>query len=532
MLLIGSLAATALDAQSPADQVARAVKPSVLQSHLEFLASDALEGRGTGTRGGQLAAKYIAAQFARLVLEPGGDNGTYLQSLPLRGSSFSSELSTPGEPPLSPGKDFVGYITGPIDSAAVTADAVFVGYGITAPEENWADYAGADVKGKVVLALAGTPASQDPSQFQNPKRTDYGLRQYKVDEGMRHGAAAVFVIYRQPFPASWDDIASSWLGRRIELPDSAGSAPSVGGWINTPAAARLLERRGESLEQLAAAAARRGFAARPLRVSLTVNVRRRTEPISTVNVLARLRGRGSLAAEAVLIGAHYDHLGIGPAIAGDSIYNGALDNASGTAGLLTIAEACATSRLQPGRSIIFAAFGAEEAGLLGSEAFVHKPPIPLSRLAAMLNLDGLNVITDTKDISALGAEWSTLGEVFRTAAAAERYTITPSASPIMREAVAQDFFNRSDQAPFARAGVPALLLYFGDQVAGSAGGPSSKQLLDQYLGQRYHRPSDDLSQHFDYSAGARMLGVFARTLVSVANSSRAPQWKAGAPYRR
>jgi len=518
-------------AQSPGDGAARAVKPSVLQSHLEFLASDALEGRGTGARGGTLAAKYIAAQFARLGLEPAGDSGTYFQAIPLRGSSFTSQMSAPGVS-LELGKDFVAYLIGTNDTTMVTADGVFVGYGIVAPEVRWDDYAGADVKAKVVLALAGTPANQDSTQFRMPKRSDYGFRQYKVDEGLRHGAAAVFVIYRQPFPSPWDEIATSWLGQQVELSDSIDPPPSIGGWINTTGAARLLQRAGESLDQLATAAAHPGFTARPLRVSLTASVRRQTHQIRTVNVLARLKGHGSHAREVVLLGAHYDHLGIGPAVAGDSIYNGALDNASGTAGMLAIAEACATSRVEPDRSIIFAAFGAEEAGLLGSEAFVRKPPVPLPEIIAMLNLDVLNLISDTKDISALGADWSSLGQPFRAAARSEGYSITAPDSPIIREAIDEDFFNRSDQAPFARAGVPAAFLYIGNQIAATPAERSGKQLLEDYLGHRYHRPNDDLSQPLDYQAGAHALRVVARTLVAVANAPQAPQWNAGAPYKR
>jgi Zn-dependent M28 family amino/carboxypeptidase len=531
-VLIGLLVGRSMaSAQSPGDGAARAVKPSVLQSHLEFLASDALEGRGTGARGGTLAAKYIAAQFARLGLEPAGDSGTYFQAIPLRGSSFTSQMSAPGVS-LELGKDFVAYLIGANDTTMVTADGVFVGYGIVAPEEQWDDYAGADVKGKVVLALAGTPADQDSTQFRMPKRSDYGFRQYKVDEGLRHGAAAVFVIYRQPFPSPWDEIATSWLGQQVELSDSIDPPPSIGGWINTTGAARLLQRAGESLDQLATAAAHPGFTARPLRVSLTASVRRQTHQIRTVNVLARLKGHGSHAREVVLLGAHYDHLGIGPAVAGDSIYNGALDNASGTAGMLAIAEACATSRVEPDRSIIFAAFGAEEAGLLGSEAFVRKPPVPLPEIIAMLNLDVLNLISDTKDISALGADWSSLGQPFRAAARSEGYSITAPDSPIIREAIDEDFFNRSDQAPFARAGVPAAFLYIGNQIAATPAERSGKQLLEDYLGHRYHRPNDDLSQPLDYQAGAHALRVVARTLVAVANAPQAPQWNAGAPYKR
>ncbi len=530
-VLAGLVGPAAAGAQTPADATARAVRAVALRSHLEFLASDALEGRGTGARGGRLAARYVAAQFERLGLEPAGENGTYFQSIPVRARSFSSSLSPAGGPPLEVGTDFVAYLTGSADSGAAAAEAMFVGYGITAPEESWDDYAGADVSGKVVLALVGTPADQDSAQFRQPKREDYGFRQYKVDEALRRGAAAVFVIYRQPFPAPWSDIGSTWVGHLLQLSDSADVPVRVAGWLNTPAAARLLSQAGEDLERLTVAAGRPGFRARSLRMALSATVRAKTGQVHATNVLARLPGRGPRSSAAVLLGAHYDHLGIGPAVAGDSIYNGALDNASGTAGMLAIAEACVSSGLQPTRSLIFAAFGAEEAGLLGSEAFVRRPPVPLSRIVAMLNMDGLNLIADTRDISVLGAEWSSLGSSFRVAAAAEGYTITPPDSPIMREAMRQDFFNRSDQAPFARAGVPALFLYFGDQLGGTVPG-SGKQKLDEYLEHRYHRPNDDLTQPFNYEAGARTLRVFARTLVSVANAAQEARWKRGAPYRR
>jgi Zn-dependent M28 family amino/carboxypeptidase len=527
-LLLGSAPARS---QTPGDATAHAVRPNVLRSHLEFLASDALEGRGTGARGSSLAASYVATQFERLGLEPAGENGTYFQSILLQARSYSSGLRPAAGPALEVGTDFVAYLTGSADSVEAAADVIFVGYGIAAPEERWDDYAGADVSGKVVLTLVGTPADQDSSQFRQPKRADYGFRQYKVDEALRRGAAAVFVIYRQPFPAPWSAIASAWLGHQLRLADSADVPIRVAGWLNTPAAARLLSQAGEDLDKLAVAAARPGFRARPLRLALSATVRGRTTQVHATNVLARLPGRGPRSGEAVLLGAHYDHLGIGPVVAGDSIYNGALDNASGTAGMLAIAEACVASRLQPARSLFFAAFGAEEAGLLGSGAFVRRPTVPLNRIAAMLNIDGLNLIADTRDIAALGSEWSSLGASFRAAAAAERYTITPPDSPIMREAIQQDFFNRSDQAPFARAGVPALFLYFGDQVGGAAPG-SGKQKLDEYLQQRYHRPNDDLTQAFDYEAAARSLRVFARTLVSVANTPVAPSWNQGAPYKR
>lgn len=517
--------------QTPADAVARAVRPAVLRAHLEFLASDQLEGRATGARGGALAARYVAAQFERLGLEPSGDGGTYFQPIPLRGRSFASSLAVRGGPPLTPGTDFVAYATGSADSVGAAGQVVFAGYGITAPEERWDDYAGADVGGKIVLVLAGTPADANPALFQHPGRGDYGFRQYKVSRALERGARAVFVIYRASFPVPWSEVADSWLREQIQLADSTPAEAHVAGWLNTPAAEHLVAGAGASLAELATAAAVPGFRPRPLALDLTATVRATSRGVpGGVNVLGRLPG-GTRSGEAVLLGAHYDHLGVGSSIDGDSIYNGAIDNASGTAGMLAIAEACVSARLRPARSIIFAAFGAEELGLLGSQGYVRRPVVPLDRTAAMLNLDGVNLTADTRDIAALGAEWSSLGAVFQRAAAAEGYALTPRDGPIMREAAAQDFFNRSDQAPFARAGVPALFLYFGDQIVGSAAG-SGKTKLDEYLQRYYHRPNDDLAQPFDYAAGAHSLRAFARTLVAIADAPASPRWQPDAPYRR
>ena len=534
LVLAGASSSSAqIIASRPAERVARAVRADVLRGHMEFLASDALEGRGTGARGGELAAKYIAAQFERLGLEPAGESGTWFQPIPLSGRRFTSSLAATGGRALDVDSEFVAYLPEAEDSAAVTADVVFLGYGIVAPEAGWDDYRGADVTGKIVLTLAGSPAGQNSSLFRRPARTDYGTREYKVDEAARHGAAGAFVIYRQPYPAPWSAIAGAWLGEQLRLESPAAAAPDsfrVAGWINDSAAARLIRQAGESLDSLAAAARRPGFVARPLALSLTALVRARTREVPTVNVLARLRGSAQ-AGGSVVLGAHYDHLGTGRPVDGDSIYNGALDNASGTAGMLAIAEAFVAAGARPVRSVLFAAFGAEEAGLLGSAAFVARPTVPLAEISAMLNLDGLNVLVPTKDIAALGADLSSVDVPFRAAAAAEGYSLTPKDSPIMREALEQDFFNRSDQASFARAGVPVAFLYFGDQVGALPPG-SGKERLDEYLQHRYHQPSDDLHQPLDYEAGARSLRVFARTLLALTDAAAPAQWKQASPYRR
>jgi Zn-dependent M28 family amino/carboxypeptidase len=254
--------------------------------------------------------------------------------------------------------------------------------------------------------------------------------------------------------------------------------------------------------------------------------------VRAANVVARLPGSGPLAREAVVLGAHYDHLGIGPAVAGDSIYNGALDNAAGTAAMLAIAEAAARVPGRAGRAIYFVAFTAEEKGLLGSEAFVRRPPVPLPRITAMLNIDGIGAFAMPRDVAALGAEYSWLGATFAAAAAAEGFRVTPPGSTPLEVARQQDIFGRSDQLPFARAGVPALDLYFvADEYVGRPRGWGVQQ-LDLYLRERYHQPNDDLSQPFDARYVIPQLRAYARTLVGTATSVDGPQWYPGAPYRR
>jgi Zn-dependent M28 family amino/carboxypeptidase len=511
--------------------LARAVDANVLAAHLTLLADDALEGRGTGQRGGEIAAKYLAAQFARLGLEPAGDDGTYYQRIPLLGRTARPSLRIAGDS-LQAVADFVAYVAGEDSAATVSGEPVFVGYGIVASEHGWNDYAGADVRGRIVLALAGTPADQDSTLFRGA-RGDYGFRQYKVDEALRQGAAAAFVIYRGgAVPVPWPSIAQSWAGEQVQLDrPSRGGALKIGGWLNEPAARRLVERANADFAALVAAAARPGARAVALPVRLDISVGSNNRVIPAANIVGRLPGRGPLADQAVVLGAHYDHLGIGAPVGGDSIYNGAFDNASGTAGMLAVAEAFVRSGVRPARSLIFVAFGAEEQGLLGSETFVARPPVPLPRIAAMINLDAVALLGESRDLAALGAEHSSLGELFRAAAAAEQFRLTPRDAPVLVEAEQQDFFNRSDQAPFARAGVPALFLY--GAPSDFAGRPAGwgKEQLDLYLQRHYHQPSDEMELGLDARFGVRPIRVIARTVLAAANQTRQPVWARSSPYR-
>jgi Zn-dependent M28 family amino/carboxypeptidase len=519
-----------LAAQKPASQGARvagALRADVLRGHLEFLADDALEGRAPGTRGGQLAQKYIGSQFRLLGLEPAGDSGSYFQRVPIISLTPTPTLAVtaPAATPLAWKDDYVLWSMRNDSSVSVRGEAVFVGYGIVAPEAGWNDYAGLDAKGKIVVALVNDPGLQDSTLFRGKVLTYYGRWTYKIEEARRQGASGLLLVHT-PESATypWTTVLSGWTGPQVRLespPDSLVAA----GWLQQETAARLFKSGGKDLAALTAAAARKGFRPVPLGVTLEGSVRsvmRRTE---TANVLGRLPGRGPLAKEAVLIGGHYDHFGIGAAVDGDSIYNGAEDNASGTAAVLAAAEAFVRSGVRTERSLIFVGFAAEEAGLIGSQALANAPPIPLGDIAAILNLDVLNLYGRTSDVSALGLDQSTLGKAFATAAAAEGLEVTSNEEALLRGA-----FFRSDHFPLARVGVPGTSVENGSRFVGKPA-DYGKEQKEQYIAERYHQPSDELLPWFTYDGALQQLRVTVRTAVLVANAPAQPQWQATSEFR-
>src|ERR671916_115767 len=358
-----------------AAQVARAVDVKVLRAHMEFLADDGLEGRRPGTRGGELAAKYIATQFQRLGLEPAGDSGTYFHRVPIITLTPNPEVSVAGPEAseLTYRKDYVLWSMRNEPTVETQGDLVFVGYGIVAPEYEWNDYKGIDAKNKIVVALVNDPGLRDSTIFRGPVLTYYGRWTYKIEEAQRQGAAGIILVHTtESATYPWTTVQSSWTGPQVRIEEPAKSLV-VAGWFSQEAAGTLFTAGGQNLEALMEQAARRGFKAVPLKAELEAKVESVIERSATSNVLGRLPGKGSLADEAVLIGGHYDHFGISTPVGGDSIYNGAEDNASGTAAVLAVAEAFARSGVRPGRSLVFIGFTAEESGLLGSQAFVAKP---------------------------------------------------------------------------------------------------------------------------------------------------------------
>jgi Zn-dependent M28 family amino/carboxypeptidase len=533
LLCLLSLASQSAPAQTPAPRrdgssVARAVDTLALRAHLEFLADDALEGRRPGTRGGDLAAKYIAAQFERLGLEPAGDSGTYYHHVPIitLTPAPTVRVTAPAPADLVYRTDYVLWSMRNDSLTSMRGDLVFVGYGIVAPEYQWDDYQGLDVKNKIVVALVNDPGLRDSTIFRGPILTYYGRWTYKIEEAQRQGAAGILLIHTtESATYPWSTVQSSWTGPQVRIEEPPKSL-LVAGWLTREAAAKLFQQGGQDLSALMDQAARRGFKAVPLGVQLEASVRSGIQRSGTSNVLGRLPGRGPLAREVVLIGGHYDHFGIGAPVGGDSIYNGAEDNASGTAAVLTTAEAFVRSGVRTGRSLVFVGFTAEESGLLGSQALVARPTIPLSRVAAILNLDVMNLYGRTRDASAVGLDQSSLSTTFGQAAAAEGLQVTVS-----REALLHGAFFRSDHFPLARAGVPGLSIEDGQHYVGQ---PADYGVAKQkeYTEKRYHQPSDEVLPSFKYDGAAQQLRVIVRTAVAVADAREQPTWTKGSEFRQ
>jgi Zn-dependent M28 family amino/carboxypeptidase len=529
LLLALSVLAAPLAAQqvSDATRAARAVDCTVMQAHLEFLANDLLEGRRPGTRGGELAALYLKTQFERLHLEPAGDSGTYYHKVPIISLTPSPTLSTSSgarTDSLTYMKDYMLWSMHDTSSVSVSGDLVYVGYGIVAPEFNWDDYAGVDVKGKIVVTLVNDPGLQDSTIFRGSTLTYYGRWTYKIEEAERQGAAGILMVHTdQSATYPWSTVSSSWSGPQIRVARESGPLV-VAGWLTHEAAGRLLGGPAR-LDSLTKAAARRSFRPIALGATATASVNSEVKRTETVNVVARLPGHGPHKAEAVLIGGHYDHFGIGTQVAGDSIYNGAEDNASGTAAVLAVAEAMTRSGVRPDRSILFIGFAAEEAGLLGSTAFAARPTVPLKDMAAVLNMDVMNLHGASRDVGALGLDQSTLGATFRQAARAEGLSVA-----VNPEALRTGAFFRSDHFPFARAGVPALSIEGPTRYVGKPAG-YAKQVGDDYTEHRYHQPSDEVLPSFDYAGAVQQMKVIARTALMVANGAAMPTWAATSEFK-
>ncbi|HND20217.1 MAG TPA: M20/M25/M40 family metallo-hydrolase [Acidobacteriota bacterium] len=522
---------------SNGDEVEKAMKSiraETLRAHVRFLADDLLEGRGPGTRGAELAARYIASQFETYGLEP-AVNGGYYQNVPIvnikaEAPTAKMEAAAGGKKEvLTYGEEFtVQSGLGETDVDIHRAEVVFVGYGITAPEMNWDDYKNVDVKGKIVMSLVNDPPSEDPKFFGGPAMTYYGRWVYKYEEAARHGALGVVLVHTTESASyPWQVVQSSNTGNRSELARDASSPPvvKVKSWVNYDSAFRFAKLGGHNLQELEKQAQKREFQAVPLGIHLNVSFKSQVTQLNSPNVAGLLRGSDpELSKQFIVFTAHYDHLGLRERNPGDKIYNGALDNASGVAGLLAVAEAMSQMTTKPKRSILFLSVTAEEQGLLGAQYYAEHPIYPLLQTAANVNLDGLNIWGETRDFTPMGSERSTLGKTIDGLAAKLNLKMRPDPFP------EKGFFFRSDHFCFAKVGVPCVSVNNGIDVVGKPDG-WGKEREQEYTAKDYHQPSDEITPEWDFN-GCRQHAQFAFLITAtVANDPKMPEWNDGESFK-
>lgn len=503
------------------------LRPDRIRTHVRFLAGDLLEGRLPGTRGGELAAGYIAAQFELAGLRPAhGDS--YYQMVPLvgikaEGNPLLGMRGKQGALALTFARDYV--IAAGVEQEKISLrdrELVFVGYGITAPEVPWDDYKGIDLRGKVLLMLVNDPPSEDPRFFGGRALTYYGRWTYKLEEAARQGAAGALLIHNTDMAGyPWGVVESSWTGEQFSLPQEQPQSMVVEGWVQESVGDQLLASAGLTFQKARELAAQAAFKPVPLGLTVSLDLASQVRRIESPNVIARLEGSDhQLKEEVILITSHYDHLGVGQEVNGDAIYNGALDNASGTAGLLELAARMAAYAQRPRRSILLAAVTAEEQGLLGSEYYATHPLVPLAKTAANINFDSINVWGKTENLTAMGAERSTIEAVVERVAQEMNLVLSPDAFP------EKGYFFRSDQFNLVKVGVPAVYVSRGYRYIGKPEG-WGEELAKEYTAQRYHRPSDEFDSTWSFEGAAQMMEFAFRTALYLANQEDMPVWKPG-----
>jgi Zn-dependent M28 family amino/carboxypeptidase len=497
----------AVELKLPAEAAAAmgSIDAERIRAHVKFLADDLLEGRGTGTRGGDIAANYIAAQFALYGLKPAGDDGTYLQKVDFTGvltqpGSTFSLLPSHGAPlDLKLGDDYVTNNQTQTDSVDIDAPVVFVGYGIEAPEYRWNDFKGVDVKGKVVLVIVNEPPSTDPKFFKAEAMTYYGRWTYKYEEAARKGAVGALIIHRTDLASyPWQVVRSSWSNEQVYLSNDRDPKLQAASWIQLEVARQLFAAAGLKLDDMMQEAGTRKFKARELPMRLKAHVVSKVRRFESYNVLGLLPGstEGPLA-QAVVYSAHYDHLGFDPTLSGDKIYNGAVDNGTGCGIILELAHAFTTARAKPPYPVLFASVTAEEKGLLGSNYLGKHLPIPAAQIALDLNFDAVPPIGTPESISVTGAERTTFYPVVERTAKAFGFDIQPDPEP------GAGHYYRSDHFSLARAGVPGFSVNTALKFAGHT--PEwGKAQRDEYTSKHYHQPSDEYRVDMDFASNAAL----------------------------
>ena len=520
---------------------APAFTADAVMAHVKVLASDQFEGRAPGTKGEDLTVAYIADQFRAVGLKPGAADGTYMQKVPMVGITADPATSLvfrkgAATQTLAFKDDVVAWTKRVEARVGIDAsEVVFVGYGVQAPEFQWDDYKGVDLAGKTVIMLVNDPPVPDPA---DPKQLDpktfggramtyYGRWIYKYEMGAEKKAAAVFIVH-ETGPAAYPfSVVQSKVTEQFDLATADGNRgrAAIEGWITLDQAKRLFAMAGQDFDDLKAKAATRAFAPVPLGVQASMALRSRIRTLDSRNVIGILPGSDpALRTEYVIYTAHWDHYGIGPEINGDTIYNGALDNATGVGGMIEVARAFASQPAAPKRSLVFLAVTAEEQGLLGSDYYARHPVYPLNKTLAVVNMDGLNIYGRTKDLTVVGLGASDLDDYAAEAAAAQGRVLRGDPKP------ENGGYFRSDHFPFAKQGVPAINAGGGDDYIGRPEG-WGQQVSDAYTAQHYHKPSDEIRPDWDLSGALEDLQIYYALGAKVASTATWPQWKPGSEFK-
>jgi Zn-dependent M28 family amino/carboxypeptidase len=510
------------------------ITPQEIDAHLRFLSSDLLEGRAPATRGGRIAEEYIATQLQAFGVKPGVGDSSYYQHVPIdvvKADPATIKVTASGKANanLRFTDDVVVWPGSATDASSAHGELVFVGYGASAPEYRWDDFKGTDVRGKILLVLVNDPpaTAAEPNLFGGKAMTYYGRWTYKYEEAERRGAAGMLIVHtteRAGYP--WHVVVNSNSTEHRLLPRDAAAPPPIGvrGWITDSAATALLAQAGLSMTDLRKRAESRDF--RPVSTGIIIDetMRNSLQHMSANNVVGVVRGIDpKVRDEYVVYSAHWDHFGIGPVVNGDSIYNGAADNASGVAAVLTIAHTAAEG-VKPRRSQLFIFVTAEESGLLGSAYFGEHPTVPASKIIADLNIDNPALIGRFRDLEVLGDTKSSLGPQLAALVKTEGVRIVPDEHP------EQGHFYRSDHFSFAKVGIPAVDVKGGYDYVGHPIGWGKAQ-RDDYTAHRYHQPSDEYRPGLDLGGVAQLSEIVYRFGVSLGNARTIPTWNSDAEFK-
>jgi len=528
------VSANTLEAKADKNKENIGITLSGLTDSIKTLASDEFGGRAPGTQGEVLTVNYLINQFKAMGLAP-ANGDKYTQAVPLTSVEATNQ-------PLLTFSDGVGadlILSYPAQqvvwtrqqveqSSIIDSELVFVGYGINAPERNWNDYAEVDVKGKTVVMLVNDPgyATQNPELFNGNAMTYYGRWDYKFDEAARQGAAGAIIIHdTKPAAYPWSTVSASWTGAQFDLvrPDKGENLSAVEGWIHKEQAAELFSKAGMDLKAMYLAAQTPGFKARPMKLTASTEINNKISTVNSQNVAAMVKGSES-PDDVFIYMAHWDHIGTDPSIEGDGIYNGAKDNATGTAGLLEIAKAYANLPQPPKRSVMFLAVTAEEQGLLGSAYYAANPIYPLAKTIAGLNMDGLTNFGRARDVTLIGKGNSQLDAYLIKQAKNQDRVIVADPKP------EKGSFYRSDHFELSKQGVPMLYPKPGYDHR-EKGFEYGLKKAAEYVSTNYHRPSDEYNSSWDLTGAVEDLELYFATGLDIVNSGDWPEWTEGTEFK-